>query len=92
MIPLKFILANRHIGQSGACPICDQSVEDMSRLLFQCPATVNMWECLGLLPIINSAIQIDRASSAVLEFLLWEPAMAMPGVALIQLKEVISIM
>jgi hypothetical protein len=37
ILPLKCILANRHIGDSGECPVCHQGPEDVSHLLFKCP-------------------------------------------------------
>jgi hypothetical protein len=36
IIPLRAILANRHIGSNGACPICNQGAEDIRHLLFRC--------------------------------------------------------
>jgi hypothetical protein len=38
LMPLKSILVNRHIGHSGQCPICSLAAEDVSHLLFLCPA------------------------------------------------------
>jgi hypothetical protein len=40
----KCILANRHIGDSGACPICNQGAEDVLHLLFTCPMAVEFME------------------------------------------------
>jgi hypothetical protein len=34
ILPLKCILANRHIGTSSECPICGQGPEDIRHLLF----------------------------------------------------------
>jgi hypothetical protein len=39
----KCILANRHIGTSGECPICNLHAEDTRHLLFTCPVAVDMW-------------------------------------------------
>jgi hypothetical protein len=36
IIPLKSILANRHVGTSGQCPVCLLAAEDVKHLLFQC--------------------------------------------------------
>jgi hypothetical protein len=34
IIPLKCVLANRHIGVSSECPICQLDAEDVRHLLF----------------------------------------------------------
>lgn len=36
ILPLKGILANRHVGLIGSCPICHQHTEDIRHLFFQC--------------------------------------------------------
>jgi hypothetical protein len=66
ILPLKSILANRHIGTSGECPICHGGAEDISHLLFQCETTKNLWHCLGLHEIIEESSVIDRSGSVVL--------------------------
>ena len=38
-VPLKSILANRHIGNSGQCPVFTQGAEDVKHLLFICTAS-----------------------------------------------------
>jgi hypothetical protein len=48
IIPLKCILANRHVGDSGSCPLCNQGAEDVLHLLFRCPLARDLWEMLGL--------------------------------------------
>jgi hypothetical protein len=59
IIPLKCILANRHIGNSSECPICKQGPEDIQHLLFLCPATQDLWTQLGLQDVINGATLED---------------------------------
>jgi hypothetical protein len=70
IVPLKCILANRHIGTSAGCPVCNLGPEDIRHLLFQCPVAKNLWESIGINGIIEDAILDDRAGSAVLENLL----------------------
>jgi hypothetical protein len=68
--PVKCILANRHIGTSGACPVCSQGPEDICHLLFLCPATKEIWQSLGLDQVIEEALHVDREESSILEHLL----------------------
>jgi ribonuclease HI len=70
ILPLKSILVNRHIGTSGECPICQLGPEDIKHLLFLCPVATDLWRALGISEIINEALVVDRAGSAVLESLL----------------------
>lgn len=42
IIPLKFILTNRHIGTSGQCTIRNQAAEEVLHLFFNCPAAQTM--------------------------------------------------
>jgi hypothetical protein len=92
IIPFKCILVNRHIGQSGACPICDQGAEDVLHVLFTCPEVQEMWRELGLLDIISHATLVDRAGSGVLEFLLRLPDNSMPGFTSLKLQESVVVM
>jgi hypothetical protein len=89
LLPLKSILVNRHIGHSGQCPICLLGPEDISHLLFTCPAAQGLWSALGLTDIVQQAVQVDRAGSAVLEFLVRDHNQAMPAIPSIKLSEVI---
>jgi hypothetical protein len=89
LLPLKSILVNRHIGHSGQCPICLLGPEDISHLLFTCPAAQGLWSALGLTDIIQQAVQVDRAGSAILEYLVRDHNQAMPAIPSIKLTEVI---
>ena len=66
IIPLRAILANRHIGSNGACPTCNQGVEDIRHLLFLCTNAKELWRRLGVTHIIDRAIHVDRSGSAIL--------------------------
>jgi hypothetical protein len=91
ILPLKSILANRHIGTSGECPICHQGAEDILHLIFQCDTVRELWAKLGLENIISNAIVVARAGSTVLEHLLRMQDNSIPGFDLITLKETISV-
>jgi hypothetical protein len=86
----KCNLANRHIGTSSECPICNIGPEDIMHLLFQCLLARNMWSSLGLHEIIDEVARVDRAGSAVLEALLWCQSNHLQGFDELGLKEVIS--
>jgi hypothetical protein len=66
ILPLKSILANRHVGTSGECPICHRGAEDIHHILFSCDTTHEIWNHFGLCEVMEAAISIDRAGSAVL--------------------------
>jgi hypothetical protein len=91
VIPLKAILANRHIGTSGACPIRNQGAEDVIHMLFTCSSAQDHWRGLGLLDTINEAIIVDRAGSGVLEYLLQLPDSSLQMFDCVGLKELISV-
>jgi hypothetical protein len=91
IVPLNCILANRDIDTSASCPICNQGPEDMRHLLFQCPIAVQLWESLGLLGYITSALCEDRAGSGVLEFLLWKEDNNVPDFDALGFKETIAV-
>ena len=90
ILPLKCILANRHIGTTGQCPICNQGPEDIMHLLFTCHTAKTLWQELSLSTLIEHAIQVDRAGSAVLEHILTLQENIMPGLDM-GLKEVVVI-
>jgi hypothetical protein len=79
-LPLKSILANRHIGNSGQCPICTQGAEDVKHLLFTCPAAIDVWTELGLQQYILQESAVDRLGSVILENLLRGPNHAIPNI------------
>ena len=79
IVPLKCILANRHIGTSAECPICHNGPEDLRHLLFICPSAQELWHELGIFQCIQEASNIDLSSSAVLEYLLRLPDNSLTG-------------
>jgi ribonuclease HI len=89
ILPLKCILANRHIGTSGSCPICNQGAEDVRHLLFQCPAAKDIWQALDLNTFIDGVSQLDRSGSVVLELIIRREDNTMPGFQNINLKELV---
>jgi ribonuclease HI len=91
IIPLKAILANRHIGTSGSCPVCNLDAEDIRHLLFTCPAATIVWQNLGLSQIIDDVLLEDRAGSAVLEYILNKQNNDLEGFTLFGVKEVVLV-
>jgi hypothetical protein len=90
ILPLKSILANRHVGTNGGCPICNQAAEDVLHLVFTCPTARSLWCSLGISQIMEEALEEDRSGSAVLEFLFRRQDTSMPGIDL-GMKEVIAV-
>jgi hypothetical protein len=70
ILPLRCILTNRHIGDSGACPICSLYTEDAKHLLFMCPWAKELWSSFQLYQLIADASHVERSGSAILENLL----------------------
>jgi ribonuclease HI len=60
-------------------------------LLFKCPTAKELWQSLGLENIINEATSMDRAGSAVLEYLLRQNGNTLPGFEFVKLKETICV-
>jgi ribonuclease HI len=67
MIPCRGVLANRHIGNTGGCPICLSDCEDIKHLLFSCARAKQIWSDLGLSELIESVMEVDRSGSVVIE-------------------------
>lgn len=61
LIPVKSVVANRHICSDGSCPVCNQGAEDISHLLFRCNMTRAICEKLGLSDFMLEAMNIDRS-------------------------------
>jgi ribonuclease HI len=91
VIPLKSILANRHVGTSGQCPVCLLAAEDVKHLLFQCETARDLWRTLGLLNLVDEVLQIDRSGSVILELLFRGQDLMMPGFSSLGLKEVVAV-
>ena len=91
IIPLKSVLANRHISQSGECPVCNLDAEDIMHLLFKCQTAAEMWEALGISQIIDEACTVDRSGSAVLELILVRQDNELPSIDAVGLKETIMV-
>jgi ribonuclease HI len=91
ILPLKCILANRHIGTSAACPICSAGPEDIMHLLFTCPMAKELWNAIGIYSVIEEALGQDRSGSATLEILLRQDSVNLAGFSDIGQKEVIVI-
>jgi hypothetical protein len=90
ILPLRSILANRHIGSEGGCPICNNAAEDVMHLCFKCPTTIQLWESLGISSLMDEVIVEDRSGSAVLETIFRKQEVILPGFN-IGLKEAIAV-
>jgi hypothetical protein len=91
ILPLKSILANRHVGNTGGCPICQLGPKDIMHLVFQCSAAWEMWISLGIHEIIDDFMPVDRSGSAVLEAILRSNMRVMSGFDNLGLKEVVAV-
>jgi hypothetical protein len=91
ILPLKSILANRHVGNTGGCPICQLGPEDIMHLMFHCSAARDMWTSLGLHEIIDDFMSVDRSGSAVLEAILRSDLKIMREFDNLGLKEVVAV-
>jgi hypothetical protein len=61
IVPLKAILANRHVGKEGGGPICNNAAEDILHMVFKCPMAKDLWELLNLTQVIDVLHRIDQA-------------------------------
>jgi hypothetical protein len=61
ILPLKSILADRHIGDSGECPLCHLHPKTVLHMIFQCEGAVAIWRALRVEDTITSAMHIDRS-------------------------------
>jgi hypothetical protein len=91
ILPLKCILANRHIGESAECPICAQDAEAVRHLLFTYQVAKDMWAHIGLSDFIVDVIHVDKSGSVVLEHILRLPSTLMLRLHSVNLKEVIMV-
>jgi hypothetical protein len=90
ILPLKSILAGRHIGTSGQCPLCSLHAEDILHMMFGCQRATSIWRGLGLENLVNHVMRADRSGSVVLEILLQEPSTCVPGFSSIMVPELIA--
>ena len=91
IVHLKSILANRHIGTSGSCPICNQGAEDVLHLLFRCLVACEMWGQLGMLDLIEEATHMDRSGFVVLEDLFRRQNILLSGFEYVKWNETIAV-
>jgi hypothetical protein len=87
ILPLKGILASRHVGTTSECPICQEDPEDIIHLLFKCPTAMELWESLGIQNYIDTSLGANQGS-AILEDILKSNHTVLPGFNL-GMKEVI---
>jgi len=61
------ILANKHIMNSGTCPMCQSDAEDIRHALFACSRAREVWSALGIWQQIQALMAEDRSGSVVLQ-------------------------
>jgi len=66
-IPCKAILANRHIGSTGGCPVCQNGAEDKKHIIFTCDRAKEVWKSIGLWETIIQLFGTNRSGSIVPE-------------------------
>jgi hypothetical protein len=64
ILPLKSILAGRHIGTSGQCPLCSLHAEDILHMMFGCQGATSIWRGLGLENLVNHVMRVIRVQHA----------------------------
>ena len=89
IIPLKCILANRHIGDSGECPICHLAAEDVKHIFFECQPAIALWTRLGMVDHIVANCQFERSGSVILEELIRHDGNSLAILPDVGLKEVL---
>jgi hypothetical protein len=90
IIPCMCTLANRHIGGSSQCPVCEWGAEDIGHMLCKCDRDTKVWDELGVSNIIQRAILEDRSGCVVLEHLLRLRQPEIPALSSLGVKEVIA--
>jgi hypothetical protein len=70
LIPYQGVLANRYIGNSSLCPVCNIGCEDIMHTLFLCPRAQQVWTNLGLCNTINDCVNYDRSWSMCMEHII----------------------
>jgi hypothetical protein len=87
IVPGKSILVDRHIKVQPQCPVCQKGPEDMKHLLFSCLRARQVWKELGLIDIVDEAVQIDYSGSVVLENLICSKRKKSPVLGHVGLKK-----
>lgn len=66
-IPCRAIHANRHIIDTGGCPMCQNGAEDIKHMLFTCYRAKGAWKSLGGWEMISPVLGRDRSDTIILE-------------------------
>lgn len=67
LLPCRSMLASRHIGEAGGCPVCQNGAEDVKHMMFTCNRAKEVWHSLGMWEKIECFLITDRSRSVVLE-------------------------
>lgn len=70
LVPCRAILANRHVGDSGGCPVCQNGPEDIKHMIFTCARAKQVWNSLGVEDRIQRLCMTERSGSVILEEIL----------------------
>jgi hypothetical protein len=70
LLPCRAILANRHIGDSGGCLVCQAGAKDIKHMIFTCERARQVWRSLRIKEKIQRLIITDRSGSVILEEIL----------------------
>jgi hypothetical protein len=62
LIPCRVVLANRHVGGTGGCPICNRGAEDIKH-----KRAKEVWKELGIWEKIEHLLTTDRSGFVILE-------------------------
>ena len=88
-IPCNCILANRHIITSSLCPMCKVHCEDIRHGFFTCSRVQEIWDNLGIKPIIEEACNAYHDRSEVFDALMRQKEKTAPDFEM-GLKELIA--
>ena len=91
IVPLKSILANRHVGSNAQGPICKRGDEYIRHVLFSCNMAVWLWFKLGIYDLITAVDQPHLSGSEVLEILIHGHSSNMSGASSVGTREVIAV-
>lgn len=69
LIPCRSILANKHVGNVGSCPICPSGCEDIKHVIFTCDRAKEVWKSLGVWSRIENILHVDH--SVILQEIIW---------------------
>jgi hypothetical protein len=67
LMPCRAILANRHVGESGGCPVCQHGAEDIKHMMFTCDRARVVWRSLGIWERLQRFLATVRSGSVIID-------------------------